>query len=121
MADIELVIKVPKELYEQCKETELTKENEGFAFHIIKTVANGSQLTEERLTMSERLKLVKNTRNRVLEKVEEKIDFEEKWLLAVFSDNGRILLKDVEIAISGIRSVIADMKGEQKCEITEKN
>lgn len=44
MADIELVIKIPKELYEQCKETELTEENEGFNFHIINTVANGTPL-----------------------------------------------------------------------------
>lgn len=44
MANIELVIKIPEELYEQCKETELTDENEGFDFHIINTVANGIPL-----------------------------------------------------------------------------
>ena len=41
------IIDLPEELYEQCKNTELTKENEGFDFHIIKTVANGTLLSEE--------------------------------------------------------------------------
>lgn len=71
-------------------------------------------MAEERLTMSERLKLVKNTRNMVLEKVEEKIDFEEKWLKDIKMNNGFISIADIEVAMSGIRSVISELKGEQK-------
>ena len=41
---MKIVIDLPEELYEQCKETELTNENEGFNFHIIKTVAKGTPL-----------------------------------------------------------------------------
>lgn len=71
-------------------------------------------MAEERLTMSERLKLVKNTRNMVLEKVEEKIDFEEKWLIDIKVNNGFISIADIEVAMSGIRSFISELKGEQK-------
>lgn len=70
-------------------------------------------MAEERLTMSERLKLVKNTRNMVLEKVEEKIDFEEKWLKDIKMENGFISIADIEVAMSGIRSVISELKGDK--------
>lgn len=43
----EILIRLEDELYEQCKNTELTEENEGFDFHIIKSVANGTPLSEE--------------------------------------------------------------------------
>lgn len=43
----EILIRLEDELYEQCKNTELTEENEGFDFHIIKTVANGIVLPKE--------------------------------------------------------------------------
>ena len=42
----EIVIRLEDELYEQCKNTELTEENEGFDFHIIKSVANGTPLED---------------------------------------------------------------------------
>lgn len=41
---MQIVIDLEDELYEQCKNTELTEENEGFDFHIIKSVANGKPL-----------------------------------------------------------------------------
>jgi len=43
----EILIRLEDELYEQCKTTELTEENEGFDFHIIKSVANGTVLPKE--------------------------------------------------------------------------
>ncbi len=41
---IELLIRIEDELYEQCKDIKLTEENEGFDYHIIKSVANGTVL-----------------------------------------------------------------------------
>lgn len=41
---IEIIVRLEDELYEQCKNTKLTEENEGFDFHIIKSVANGTPL-----------------------------------------------------------------------------
>ncbi len=40
----EILIRLEDELYEQCKNTKLTEENEGFDFHIIKSIANGTVL-----------------------------------------------------------------------------
>lgn len=48
-----------------------------------------------------------------LEKVEEKIDFEEKWLKNIKMENGFISIADIEVAMSGIRSVISELKGKQ--------
>ena len=45
-------------------------------------------------------------------KIIKQIDFEEKWLFSVFRNENKISLKDIEIAMSGIRSVIAELKGE---------
>lgn len=42
----EILIRLEDELFEQCKTTELTGKNEGFDFHIIKTVANGTVLSK---------------------------------------------------------------------------
>ena len=50
----------------------------------------------------------------ILEKINEKIDFEEKWLFDVFAKEYKIRTKDIEIAMSGIRRVVAELKGEQK-------
>lgn len=44
---MQIVIDIEDELYEQCKNTKLTEENEGFDFHIIKVVANGTPLPKE--------------------------------------------------------------------------
>jgi len=41
-----------------------------------------------------------------------KIDFEEKWLLDIYTKQYRVGTKDIEIAMSGIRSVVAELKGE---------
>ena len=38
---VEILIRLEDDLYEQCKTTSLTEENEGFYFHILKSVANG--------------------------------------------------------------------------------
>ncbi len=43
---IEILIRLEDELYEQCQNSSLTEENEGFYFHLIKSVANGTLLPE---------------------------------------------------------------------------
>ena len=48
------------------------------------------------------------------EKIIAKIDFEEKWLFSIFRNENKISLKDIQIAMSGLRSVIAELKGEQE-------
>lgn len=40
------------------------------------------------------------------EKILDKIDFEERWLLSIFRNESKISLKDIEIAMNGIRSVV---------------
>lgn len=40
------------------------------------------------------------------------IDFEEKWLFDVYVKQYRINIKDVEIALAGIRSIAFKLKGE---------
>lgn len=49
-----------------------------------------------------------------LEKIIDKIDFEEKWLINIKMDNGFISIADIEIAMSGIRRVVSELKGEDK-------
>lgn len=49
-----------------------------------------------------------------LEKIIDKINFEEKWLINVKMDNGFISIADIEIAMSGIRSAISKLKGENE-------
>lgn len=49
-----------------------------------------------------------------LEKIIAKIDFEEKWLIDIKMENGFISIADIEVAMSGIRSFIAELKGEQE-------
>ena len=41
-----------------------------------------------------------------------KIDFEEKWLLDIYTKQYRVGTKDIEIAMSGVRSVVSKLKGE---------
>jgi len=41
-----------------------------------------------------------------------KIDFEEKWLFDVYTKQYRVNAKDIEIAMSGIRSVVSKLKGD---------
>ena len=94
MADIELVIKIPKELYEQCKETELTEENEGFDFHIIKTVANGIPLPKGRgrLMILSEDKLKENQIN---------LDFScQKWISEVGLSNATVAIIEADKAES---------------------
>lgn len=43
-----------------------------------------------------------------------KIDFEEKWLFDIYAKEYRVGTKDIEIAMSGIRSVVSELKGEGK-------
>ena len=59
---MQIVINIEDELYKQCKNTELTEENEGFDFHIIKAVANGTPLPKGhgRLMVLSEDKLKKN-------------------------------------------------------------
>ena len=47
-----------------------------------------------------------------LEKIKEKIDFEEKWLIDIKMNNGFISIADIEVAMSEIRSFISKLKGE---------
>lgn len=49
-----------------------------------------------------------------LEKIIKKIDFEEKWLFDLYVKEYKVSTKDIKIAMSGIRSVIAELKGEQE-------
>ena len=42
------------------------------------------------------------------QKILDKIDFEEKWLLDVFRNENKISLKDVEIAMSAIRHIVKE-------------
>jgi len=42
------------------------------------------------------------------------INFEEKWLINVKIEYGFISIADIEIAMSGIKSVIEELKGEVK-------
>lgn len=49
-----------------------------------------------------------------LEKIIDKIDFEEKWLINVKMENGFISIADIQIAMEGIRSFIEELKGENK-------
>ena len=51
-----------------------------------------------------------------LEKIKAKIDFEEKWLKNIKMENGFISIADIEVALSGIRSVISELKEEQEIE-----
>lgn len=46
-------------------------------------------------------------------KIIERIELEETWLYNVKTKNGFISIADIEIAMSAIRSVIAELKGEQ--------
>lgn len=41
-----------------------------------------------------------------------KINFEEKWLLDVYAKEYRVGTKDIEIAMSGIRNVVSELKGD---------
>lgn len=110
----EILIRLEDELYEQCKTTELTEKNEGFDFHIIKSVANGTVLPkghgdlidgEQRMTDEERKKII------------ERIDFEEKWLFHVCEKEYRVNTNDIEIAMNGIRAVVIEADKEKKeCE-----
>ena len=52
--------------------------------------------------------------NKELEKILDKIDFEEKWLFDLYVKEYRISTKDIQIAMSGIKSVIVELKGEQE-------
>lgn len=49
-----------------------------------------------------------------LEKIIAKIDFEEKWLLDVYAKEYRVSANDINIAMSGIRSVVSGLKGDNK-------
>lgn len=49
-----------------------------------------------------------------IEKIIEKIDFEEKWLINVKMENGFISMADIRIAMCRIRQVISELKGENK-------
>lgn len=62
----EIIIRLEDELYEQCKNTELTEENEGFDFHIIKSVANGTVLPKGHGDLIERERLQEVFRRNVI-------------------------------------------------------
>lgn len=49
-----------------------------------------------------------------LEKIIAKIDFEEKWLLDIYAKEYRVSANDIKIAMSGIRSVVSGLKGDNK-------
>ena len=62
------------------------------------------------LSLDERNNLIRALQEIVLEKIIKKIEFEEKWLMQIYSKEGKISLEDIEIAMSGIRSVISEQK-----------
>lgn len=43
-------------------------------------------------------------------KIIERIEFEEKWLINVKTENGFVSIPDIKLAMSGIRSVIAELE-----------
>lgn len=47
-------------------------------------------------------------------KIIDKIDFEEKWLINIKMENGFISIADIQIAMSGIKSIISELKGKEK-------
>lgn len=47
-------------------------------------------------------------------KIIERIELEEKWLINVKMEDGSISIADIEIAMCAIRSVISELKGENK-------
>ena len=47
-------------------------------------------------------------------KIISRIDFEEKWLFDVYAKEYKVSIKDIEIAMSGIRSVVSGLKEENK-------
>lgn len=49
-----------------------------------------------------------------LEKIIDKIDFEEKWLINIKTENGFISISDIRIAMCRIRQVVSELKGENK-------
>ncbi len=46
------------------------------------------------------------------QKIIAKIDFEEKWLFSLYAEH-RLSTGDIDIAMSGIRSVVSKLKGEK--------
>lgn len=46
-----------------------------------------------------------------LEKINDKIDFEEKWLINIKMDNGFISIADIETALNGIRHAVSELEG----------
>ena len=45
-----------------------------------------------------------------IKKIISRIDFEEKWLFDVYTKEYKVSIKDIEIAMSGIKSVVSGMK-----------
>lgn len=49
----------------------------------------------------------------MLDKVEKQIDFEQKWLSDVLKEEGNISMRNVDIAMSGIRHKLDELKGQE--------
>lgn len=89
---MKLIIDIPEEDYNFVKK----QVADGITNPLKMRIANGTPLEEE------------------LEKIIAKIDFEEKWLLDIYAKQYRVNAKDIEIAMSGIRSVVSKLKEENK-------
>lgn len=48
------------------------------------------------------------------QKIISRIDFEEKWLFDVYAKEYKVSIKDIEIAMSGIRSAVSKLKEDNK-------
>lgn len=96
---MKLVIDINEKDYLECvKRVEEIREKgymiENLKYKII--IADGIPLEEE------------------LEKIIAKIDFEEKWLLDIYAKEYRVSANDIKIAMSGIRSVVSGLQGDNK-------
>jgi len=110
--DIELVIKIPEEVYRYAKKYNgssmltLREEEMGVCMNAI---ANGTPLPKGHGDLIDRQEIAKPYLKKLRAKINEEIDFEEKWLNDVFWKDKDITLRDIEIAMNGIRHVV---KGE---------
>ena len=97
---MKLIIDIDEKIYKESKKE--CKENDSLIIDTFTyAIGNGIPLEEE------------------LEQIKAKIDFEENWLKNIKMENGFISIADIEVAMSGIRSVIAELKGENNGETTK--
>ncbi len=93
---MKLIIDIDERAYKACMNLRNNDDMGLLGCHLVNATANGTPPEEE------------------LESIKAKIDFEEKWLTDIKMNNGFISIADIEVAMSGIRSVITELKGEKE-------